>query len=126
MAMLPHKAKLIYNPSSAAPGFSVKNVYCLPGVPSILKSMLGGLNNRIRGGKKILSKTIILRTVESEIAESLEKVQNKYTDVEIGSYPFFKQGKVGVSIVVRSSDQNLISECYKDIKDFIKKKIKKI
>ena len=122
MAMLPHKAKLIYNPSSAAPGFSVKNVYCLPGVPSILKSMLGGLNNRIRGGKKILSKTITLRTVESEIAESLEKVQNKYTDVEIGSYPFFKQGKVGVSIVLRSSDQNLISECYKDIKDFIKKK----
>ena len=122
MAMLPHKAKLIYNPSSAAPGFSVKNVYCLPGVPSILKSMLGGLNNRIRGGKKILSKTITLRTVESEIAKSLEKVQNKYTEVEIGSYPFFKQGKVGVSIVVRSSDQNLISKCYKDIKDFIKKK----
>jgi len=123
MAMLPHKAKLIYNPSSIAPGFIVKNVYCLPGVPSILKSMLAGLNNGIRGGKKILSKTITLRTVESEIAGPLENVQNKYNDVEIGSYPFFKQGKVGVSIVLRSSDKNLISECYKDIKDFIKKKI---
>ena len=89
--------------------------------------MLGGLNNRIRGGKKILSKTITLRTVESEIAGSLEKVQNKYIEVEIGSYPFFKQGKVGVSIVVRSSDKNLISKCYKDIKDFIiKKKIETI
>ncbi|SVE16261.1 uncharacterized protein METZ01_LOCUS469115, partial [marine metagenome] len=122
MAMTPNKAILILNPSSGAPGFSVENVYCLPGVPSILKSMLSGLNNRIRGGKKILNKTITLRTVESEIAGPLEKVQNKYEDVEIGSYPFFKQGKVGVSIVVRSTDKNLISDSCKDIKDFVKKK----
>ena len=55
MAMMPIKASLILNPSSGAPGFIVDNVYCLPGVPSILKSMLGGLNNKIKGGKKILS-----------------------------------------------------------------------
>jgi len=122
MSMMPTKASLILNPSSGAPGFIVDNVYCLPGVPSILKSMLSGLNNRIRGGKKILNKTINLRTVESEIEGSLEKVQNKYEDVEIGSYPFFKQGKAGVSIVVRSTDKNLISDCCKDIKDFVKKK----
>ena len=63
-----------------------------------------------------------LRTVESEISESLERVQNKFKDIEIGSYPFFKQGKVGVSIVIRSTEENLISICYKDIEDFIKKK----
>ena len=73
MAKLPDKAKLIFNPSSTAPGFIIDNVYCLPGVPSILKSMLGGLKNKIVGGKKILSKTINLRTVESEIALSLKK-----------------------------------------------------
>ena len=38
-------SKLIYNPSSAAPGFMIKNVICLPGVPSILKSMLIILKN---------------------------------------------------------------------------------
>ena len=122
MAKLPAKALLILNPTSGAPGFIVDNVYCLPGVPSILKSMLGGLNEKIKGGKKILSKTMNLRTVESEIAESLEKVQNKFKDIEIGSYPFFKQGKVGVSIVIRSTEEDLISICYKDIEDFIKKK----
>jgi len=122
MAKIPEGAKLIYNPTSGAPGFIIKNVFCLPGVPSILQSMVGGLNNKIKGGKKILNKTITLRTVESEIAEPLEKVQNKYQDVEIGRYPFFKQGKVGVSIVIRSTEQNLIFDCYKDIKDFIKKK----
>ena len=122
MSMLPAKALLILNPTSGAPGFIVDNVYCLPGVPSILKSMLGGLNDKINGGKKILSKTMNLRTVESEISESLEKVQNKFKDIEIGSYPFFKQGKVGVSIVIRSTEEDLISICYKDIEDFIKKK----
>ena len=122
MAKTPEGAKLIYNPTSGAPGFIIKNVFCLPGVPSILQSMVGGLNNKIKGGKKILNKTITLRGVESEIAEPLEKVQNKYQDVEIGSYPFFKQGKIGVSIVIRSTEQNLIFDCYKDIKDFIKKK----
>ena len=83
MAKIPIKASLILNPSSGAPGFIVENVYCLPGVPSILKSMLGGLNNKIKGGKKVLSKTIRAQTVESEIAKSLEKVQVKFKKVEI-------------------------------------------
>ena len=122
MAMLPDKALLILNPSSGAPGFIVDNVYCLPGVPSILKSMLGELNSKIIGGKKILSKTMNLKTVESEIAEPLERVQNKFKDIEIGSYPFFRKGKVGVSIVIRSTEEKLISICYKDIENFIKKK----
>ena len=122
MAMLPDKALLIFNPSSGAPGFIVENVYCLPGVPSILKSMLGGLNDKIMGGKKILSKTMSLITVESEIASSLEKVQKKFKGVEIGSYPFFRQGKIGVSIVMRSTEEASISDCYKDIENFIKKK----
>ena len=122
MAMIPKSASLILNPSSGAPGFSIHNVYCLPGVPSILKSMLGGLNNRIKGGKKILSKTISVHTVESEIARSLEKVQNQYKKVEIGSYPFFRHGKIGVSLVVRSTEKKQIDDCYKQIVNFLKKK----
>ncbi len=126
MAKMPKNSSLIYNPSSAAPGFFVKNVYCLPGVPSILKSMLGGLNNKIIGGSKILSKTLSLKTVESEISVPLEKVQNKYKKLEIGSYPFFKQGKLGVSLVIRSKNSKLIKRCIDDILKFIKKKKIKI
>ena len=122
MAMMPTKASLILNPSSGAPGFIIDNVYCLPGVPSILKSMLGELNNIIKGGKKILSKSISIQTVESEIAKSLEKVQHKFKQVDIGSYPFFRLGKIGVSIVIRSSDKKKIDDCYKEIVNFLKKK----
>jgi molybdenum cofactor synthesis domain-containing protein len=122
MAKLPKNALLIYNPSSAAPGFIIDNVHCLPGVPSILKSMLGGLKNRVIGGRKIFSKTLNLITVESEIAFPLQKVQSKFNDAEIGSYPFFKKGKIGVSIVIRSTEKKLITKCSKEIVRFVKKK----
>ena len=122
MVWMPENAELILNPTSGAPGFSVNNVFCLPGVPSILKSMLGGLKNRIVGGKPILSQTISLRTVESEIASSLTKVQDNNKEVEIGSYPFFHAGKLGVSIVLRSEDKSKIDLCNSQILEFIKEK----
>ena len=122
MVWMPKNAELILNPTSGAPGFSVKNVFCLPGVPSILKSMLGGLKNKIVGGQPILSHTISLRTVESEIASSLTKVQDQNKEVEIGSYPFFHAGKLGVSIVLRSEDQSKIDICNLEILKFIKQK----
>ena len=125
MAWTPSNVKLILNPTSGAPGFIVKNVFCLPGVPSILKSMLGGLKNEISGGKPILSQTINLNTVESEIAEPLANVQNNNKEVEIGSYPFFKAGKLGVAIVIRSIDKSKIDICNSQIIEFVnKKKIK--
>jgi len=122
MVWMPQNANLILNPTSGAPGFNVENVFCLPGVPSILKSMLGGLKNKIVGGEPIKSLTISLRTVESEIAESLTKVQDDNNEVEIGSYPFFQAGKLGVSIVVRSEDQSKIDQCNLQILKFVKEK----
>ena len=122
MVWMPKGAELILNPTSGAPGFSVENVFCLPGVPSILKSMLGGLKNKIVGGEPILSHTISLRTVESEIASSLTKVQEKNQDIEIGSYPFFHAGKLGVSIVIRSEDQAKIDRCNSQILEFVNEK----
>ena len=122
MVWMPQGAELILNPTSGAPGFSVENVFCLPGVPSILKSMLGGLKNKIVGGEPILSHTISLRTVESEIAETITKIQNENKDVEIGSYPFFHAGKLGVSIVLRSEEKSKIDTCNSQILDFINKR----
>ena len=77
--------------------------------------MIGGLNNILIGGDPILNKTITLRTVESEIAQSITLIQNKNKDVEIGSYPFFRAGKLGVSIVLRSADKNKLDKCNLEI-----------
>ena len=122
MVWMPSNANLILNPTSGAPGFNVENVFCLPGVPSILKSMLGGLKNKIVGGEPILSYTISLRTVESEIAKSITEIQNNNDDVEIGSYPFFRAGKLGVSIVIRSPNKEKIDACEAEILELVKSK----
>ena len=122
MIWMPKGANLILNPTSGAPGFYLDNVFVLPGVPSILKSMLGGIKNKIVGGNPIISHTISLRTFESHIADSLTAVQNKYDNVEIGSYPFFQAGKLGVSIVIRSDNQDLINKCSYDVMSFVNKK----
>ena len=106
MAKMPLISKLIYNPSSAAPGFITKNVLSLPGVPSILNSMIENCKKYLTRGPKIYSKTINLFTVESNISKQLGSIQNKYKKfVDIGSYPFFRLGKIGVSVVSRSTSK---------------------
>ena len=122
MVWMPSNANLILNPASGAPGFNVENVFCLPGVPSILQSMLPELKNKLVGGNPILSKTISLKTIESELAKSLKDVQNNNKDVDIGSYPFFRKGKIGVSIVMRSESQSKIDTCNSQILNLINEK----
>ncbi len=126
MAKMPKGSKLIYNPSSAAPGFLIKNILSLPGVPSILNSMIENCRRYLMKGYKVHSKTLNLYTVESNISKNLEHIQNKYKkDVEIGSYPFFRLGKIGVSLVSRSNNINKLKKASKDIKILaIDKKIK--
>ena len=126
MAKMPTTAKLIYNPSSAAPGFITKNVFSLPGVPSILNSMIENCKRYLVKGLKVHSKTINLFTVESNISKQLDTIQNKYKQfVEIGSYPFFRLGKIGVSVVTRSTSKLKLTNVKKDLMRVIKyKKIK--
>ena len=111
MAKMPRGAKLIYNPSSAAPGFIKKNVLSLPGVPSILNSMIENCRRYLIKGLTIYSQTLNLYTVESNISKKLGQIQKKYKkDVEIGSYPFFRLGKIGVAIVSRSNSKSKLKK----------------
>ena len=127
MAKMPKGAKLIYNPSSAAPGFITKNVLSFPGVPSILNSMIDNCKRYLVKGLKVHSKTLSIYTVESNISKKLETLQKKYKKtVEIGSYPFFRLGKIGVSIVTRSTSLPALKKINKDILVLIKEKKIKI
>ena len=126
MAKMPLVSKLIYNPSSAAPGFITKNVLSLPGVPSILNSMIENCKKYLIRGSKVHSKTINLFTVESNISKQLGLIQKKYNKfVDIGSYPFFRLGKIGVSVVSRSTSKAKLKNVNKElIKAINLKKIK--
>ena len=123
MAKMPKGSSLIYNPVSAAPGFIIKNVICLPGVPSILKAMIDSVKKYLIKGLVVLNKSISLHTVESNISKELTRIQKKYLKkVDIGSYPFFRLGRIGVSVVLRSSNKKNLELCFFDIKKIIKNK----
>jgi molybdenum cofactor synthesis domain-containing protein len=121
MAKMPRGAGLIYNPSSSAPGFYIKNVFVLPGVPVILQSMTHSLEKLIIGGQKIYSETVQAGLPESKIGKDLGLLQKRFKDLRLGSYPFFQSGKVGVALVIRGYSKTRIQSCKKILENIIKK-----
>lgn len=121
MAKMPENAELILNPLTAAPGFIVKNIYVLPGVPEIMQKMLLSLLQKLNKGSPKKSITINTNLYESIIASELEKIQNQNLKCSIGSYPYFnyiaKTG--GVNIVVSSWDLNNLNPIVAKIKEMI-------
>ena len=116
MARIPKEANLIDNPISAAPGFSLKNVHVMAGVPSICQAMIASVLPSLTGGAPLLSQTLRLERGEGDIAEPLSKLANLFSDVLIGSYPFQKDGNYGTNIVLRSTDEHRISQAKQQLK----------
>jgi molybdenum cofactor synthesis domain-containing protein len=119
MAEIPQGARLIHNPVSAAPGFIIENVYVMAGVPSIMQAMFDNIKGELRGGAKILSKTISIYMTEGLLAEGLTAIQNQFPDVEIGSYPFIKNHRLGTSLVCRCANEKQLDACYDTLKTFL-------
>ena len=110
MAMIPKGATLISNPVSGAPGFQIENVFVMAGVPRIMQAMFDDVKTRLSRGKPVLSNTIACSLQESMVAEPLTAIQAKYPQVSIGSYPHFRGGILGLSLVLRSSDDPMLDK----------------
>lgn len=119
MAHIPVGAELILNPVSGAPGFHIDNVFVMAGVPKIMQAMLDDILPSLSEGHKILSHTVSCNLGESMMALQLTDIQNKYPETDIGSYPQYRAGHLGVSLVVRGTDKNMISSAATDIKQMI-------
>lgn len=111
MARVPDGAELIENRMSGAPGIRMGNIFILAGVPHIAGLMLEALSNRLEGGRPMLSRTIGCWVAESEVADLLRETEEAHAGSQIGSYPFFKEGKVGANFVVRSIDAATVDSC---------------
>ncbi|MGE8141704.1 competence/damage-inducible protein A [Novosphingobium sp. NPDC080210] len=111
MARVPEGAELIPNRMSGAPGIQIGNVYLMAGVPSITAGMLDALTGSLEGGLPVLSQTIGSWVQESEIADLLRKTEQDHDGCAIGSYPFFREGRVGANFVVRSTDAAVLEAC---------------
>ncbi len=104
MAHVPAGAVLIDNPISAAPGFKIANVLVLAGVPMIMRAMFDSLRHHLAGGAPMLSRTVTAFVAEGDAAPGLSALQDRYGDLELGSYPFMRQSRFGASIVLRGTD----------------------
>ena len=115
MARVPEGAELIENRMSGAPGIRIGNIFILAGVPHIATLMLEALSGTIEGGELLLSRTIGCWVAESEVAELLGETERAHQGCQIGSYPFFRDGRVGANFVVRSTDENALQDCVHDL-----------
>ena len=111
MARVPDGAELIPNAMSGAPGIRHGNVFILAGVPHIAAGMLDALTGTLEGGLPVLSRTVGAWVAESEVADLLRDTERAHAGVSIGSYPFFREGRVGANFVVRATDQALLDTC---------------
>jgi len=103
MARTPEGAALIHNPRTKAPGIRIGNISIMAGVPIITQGMLAALDGQLRGGKPVLSRTVGAWTQESAAAATLLAVETAHPGVQIGSYPFWREGKTGANFVLRST-----------------------
>jgi molybdopterin-biosynthesis enzyme MoeA-like protein len=119
MANTPEGAVLIDNPVSAAPGFQIGNVFVLAGVPAIMQAMFDGLKARLVGGTPVLSRTVSAFVGEGVIAAGLGALQKRYADLDIGSYPFYRQGRYGASFVLRGTEHARIDGAAAELRTLI-------
>ena len=116
MAMVPEGASLIDNSVSFAPGFRIGNVFVLAGVPSIARAMFAACEHELEGGSPILSESIDVYQREGDFAAALEAIAKRYPEVDIGSYPFSREGRLGASLVVRGTDASSVAAAMAEIR----------
>lgn len=115
MARTPAGADLIVNERSGAPGISIGNIFILAGVPSFAAAMLDSLTGKLEGGRPLVSATIGCWAQESEVAALLLDTERAHDGCQIGSYPFFRDGKAGANFVIRSDDPDALTACTEDL-----------
>jgi molybdenum cofactor synthesis domain-containing protein len=121
MARVPEGGTLIDNPVSRAPGFQIGNVYVMAGIPRVMQAMFDGVRHRLKGGKPMLSRQVSAELPEGLMAEGLSALQDRYADLEIGSYPYSRLGKFGSAIVLRGVDKARIDAAAEELKALMRK-----
>lgn len=117
MARVPEGAELIPNRMSGAPGIRRGNVILMAGVPHIAAGMLDALTGKLEGGAPLITETVGCWVAESEVAALLREVEDAHEGCQIGSYPFFREGKVGANFVIRSTSEETVQSAVDSLTD---------
>ena len=117
MARIPDGATLIDNPVSTAPGFTLRNVHVMAGVPSVFQAMVASILPKLTGGAPLISRTLRVMRGEGDIAGPLGQFAAEFPDLAIGSYPFQKDGIYGSNIVLRGTDADALDQALTALED---------
>ncbi len=120
MSKMPEGATLIENPVSKAPGYRVENVIVMAGIPRIMQGMFEGVKHMLEGGVTVGSRSITVTIAEGVAAKGLGEIQNDFPDVEIGSYPFVRDGTFGTCLVARSPDETRLDAAADAIREMVR------
>jgi molybdopterin-biosynthesis enzyme MoeA-like protein len=120
MARTPVGASLIVNEISAAPGFTVENVHVMAGVPSVFQAMVKALIPTLKGGAKVHSLAVTANIGEGAVATGLGEIQARYSDIDIGSYPYFRAGTYGTTLVLRGTDVSRLEPAAEEVRQLIR------
>ena len=100
MAELPENATLICNPLTGAPGFSVENVFVLPGIPELVEAMFPEIAARIEHGT-IFERDLTVAIGESDFADIMDQAIALFPDVDLGSYPSMHSKQWRCTLVIK-------------------------
>jgi|TARA_B110000263_G_scaffold41467_1_gene33266 molybdenum cofactor synthesis domain-containing protein len=121
MLKIPEGGELIYSPATKAPGYKIGNVFVMAGIPKIMQGMLEGMYDYLEKGDIVHSRSLDIMVGESLFAEDLAEIQDKFSNVSVGSYPFSRDGVYGATIVLRSTRESDLEYCESLVKELITK-----
>lgn len=120
MARTPEGAELIENPISRAPGFRIGNVFVMAGIPSVMQAMFENVAPNLKGGPPVISRTVVCPLPEGTIAKALGALQSQHPEIEIGSYPAYRDGRFLTSLVLRGTDSASIERAAEELMTLIR------
>lgn len=120
MARIPLGAELIDNPISGAPGFRLGNVFVFAGIPAVMQAMFESVRHALKGGAPLRSVTLSAALMEGDLAAGLGQVQQRFGQVEIGSYPYYRGGRFGLAIVLRSTDADALAQAAEAVRGLMR------
>jgi molybdenum cofactor synthesis domain-containing protein len=119
MALVPDGARLIENATGGPQGFAIGNVYVMAGIPMVMQAMLSTLEGQLDGSAPVRSRSVTAFLGESQIAGPLGQIQARYPHIDLGSYPFSREGRYGTSLVMRGTDAGDLDAMLEDVKSII-------
>ena len=119
MARVPQGAVLVANPTGGPQGFRMENVFVMAGIPAVMQAMLSTLEDELEGGAVVRSRSVTAHLGESEIADGLEEIQERYPDIDLGSYPFYRDNVYGTTLVMRGADEAALERMLAEVRGII-------